>query len=51
LKAEHNYQEPIDIEVIKQPGDKTFNVCANESSLKYAERLKNSPKLWFYEEK
>lgn len=51
LKAEHNYQEPIDIEVIKQPGDKTFHVRANESSLKYAERLKNSPKLWFYEEK
>lgn len=51
LKAEHNYKEPIDIEVIKQPGNKTFHVCANESSLKYAERLKNSPKLWFYEEK
>ena len=33
LKAEHNYQEPIDIEVIKQPGDKTFHVRANESSL------------------
>lgn len=51
LKAEHNYQEPIDIEVIKQSGDKTFHVRANESSLKYAEHLKDCPKLWFYEEK
>lgn len=51
LKAEHNYQEPIEIEVIKQPGDKTFHVRANESSLKYEEYLKDCQKLWFYEEK
>ena len=51
LKAEHNYQEPIDIEVIKQPGDKTFHVRANISSLKYTEHLKDCQKLWFYEEK
>ena len=51
LKAEHNYKEPVDIEVIKQPGDKTFRVRANESSLKYAKYLKDCPKLWFYEEK
>ena len=50
LKAEHNYQEPIDIEVIKQPGNKTFRVRANKSSLKYAERLKNNPKLGCGEE-
>ncbi|MCQ2734674.1 MAG: hypothetical protein MJ212_01830 [Alphaproteobacteria bacterium] len=51
LTAEHNYKEPVDIEVIKQPGDKNFRVRANEGSLKYAERLKDCPKFWFYKEK
>lgn len=51
LTAEHNYKEPVDIEVIKQPGNKTFHIKANESSLKYTEHLKDCQKLWFYEEK
>ena len=51
LTAEHNYKEPVDIEVIKQPGNKVFRIRANESSLKYTEHLKDCPKLWFYEEK
>ena len=51
LTAERGYKEPIDIEVIKQPGNKTFHIKANESSLKYSEHLKDCPKLWFYEEK
>lgn len=51
LTAENGYKEPVDIEVIKQPGNKTFHIKANESSLKYAEHLKDCPKLWFYEEK
>ena len=51
LTAERGYKEPVDIEVIKQPGNKTFHIKANGSSLKYAEHLKDCPKLWFYEEK
>ena len=51
LTAENGYKEPVDIEVIKQPGNKTFHIKANESSLKYAEHLKDCPKLWFYEER
>lgn len=51
LTAERGYKEPIDIEVIKQPGNKAFRIRANESSLKYTEHLKDCPKLWFYEEK
>ena len=51
LTAENGYKEPVDIEVIKQPGNKIFRIRANESSLKYAEHLKDCPKLWFYEEK
>ena len=51
LTAEHNYKEPVDIEVIKQPRNKAFRIRANESSLKYTEHLKDCPKLWFYEEK
>jgi hypothetical protein len=49
LTAENGYKEPVDIEVIKQPGNKTFHIQANESSLKYVERLKDCPKFWFYE--
>ena len=49
LTAERGYKEPVEIEIIKQPGNKTFHIQANESSLKYAERLKDCPKFWFYE--
>ena len=51
LTAVNGYKEPVDIEVIKQPGNKTFHIKANESSLKYSEHLKDCPKLWFYEER
>lgn len=51
LTAERGCEEPVDIEVIKQPGNKIFRIRANESALKYTEHLKNCSKLWFYEEK
>jgi len=51
LTAERGYKEPVDIEVVKQPENKTFCIRANESSLKYEECLKDCLKLWFYEEK
>jgi hypothetical protein len=51
LKAEHNYQEPIDIEAVNPSGNMVLQIQANTSSLKYTEHLKDCQKLWFYEEK
>ena len=51
LTAVNGYKEPIDIEAIKPSGDTITHIQANTSSLKYAEYLKDCPKLWFYEEK
>lgn len=51
LTAVNGYKEPIDIEAVNPSGDTATHIQANTSSLKYAEHLKDCPKLWFYEEK
>ena len=51
LTAVNGYKEPIDIEAVNPSGDTIAHIQANTSSLKYAEHLKDCPKLWFYEEK
>ena len=51
LTAVNGYKEPIDIEAVNPSGDTVTHIQANTSSLKYAEHLKDCPKLWFYEEK
>ena len=51
LTAVNGYKEPIDIEAVKPSGGTVTHIQANTSSLKYAEYLKDCPKLWFYEEK
>lgn len=51
LTAINGYKEPIDIEAVNPSGDMFAHIQANKSSLKYAEYLKDCPKLWFYEEK
>lgn len=51
LTAINGYKEPIDIEAVNQSGDMVAHIQVNKSSLKYAEYLKDCPKLWFYEEK
>ena len=51
MTAVNGYQEPIDIEAVKPSGGTVTHIQANTSSLKYAEYLKDCPKLWFYEEK
>lgn len=51
LTAINGYKEPIDIEAVNPSGDMVAHIQVNKSSLKYAEYLKDCPKLWFYEEK
>lgn len=51
LTAVNGYKEPIDIEAVNPSGDMVAHIQVNKSSLKYAEYLKDCPKLWFYEEK
>lgn len=51
LTAINGYKEPIDIEAVNPFGDMVAHIQVNKSSLKYAEYLKDCPKLWFYEEK